>query len=736
MTAETREPVLQATLLSLRGWAGMTRQFEERPDQTPVQPWPARLIDYTAVQLVLDVFAARASLRLSGVGSSGLDGALASPSAPNPRPNRELAYEGFVLAQALDVNIVALRREENARAWLAEVGAFEDVERRRLLHLAYERRHRVGVLDGLVAHSRMRAVSPPAPRFQAVFCIDDRECSTRRHLEEAQPDVETFGYAGFFGVAMAYQGLDDLRAKPLCPVNVVPRHRIDERAMRPDEEAAYLAARRRIGSVAHSVNVGAKSMARGGLLAAPLGIVSMGALIGRCLAPRLTEKIANRLTHVAASPPMTRLALLRRSEEPDEDGRAVGYSIEEMADVVEALLLTTALYDSSKPGGGLSRVVLICGHGSSSLNNPHEAAHDCGATGGGRGGPNARAFAGMANRPEVRALLRGRGLEIADETWFVGCYHNTCDDSMVYYDQTLVPDELADEFAHAKAAMGVACELDAHERCRRFESAPPSMRVDEALAHAEAHATDLAQPRPEYGHATNAVAIVGRRSRTRGLFLDRRAFLVSYDPERDEDGALLERLLGAVVPVGAGINLEYYFSFVDPVGYGSGTKLPHNITGLVGVMDGHASDLRTGLPWQMVEIHEPVRLLSIVEAKRETLERILAANPGMAQFLMNGWVQFVRWDPDSDEMEVLTPTGFRTYVPANPHIPVVEYSAEFYGGHSGHLGCARANAAFRSVNPSVNPSGAVGPGGPDGPAEVTGEDPAERAAAAPAGVKS
>jgi uncharacterized protein YbcC (UPF0753/DUF2309 family) len=138
----------------------------------------------------------------------------------------------------------------------------------------------------------------------------------------------------------------------------------------------------------------------------------------------------------------------------------------------------------------------------------------------------------------------------------------------------------------------------------------------------EARSVDLAQVRPELGHATNAVCIIGRRWRTRGLFLDRRAFLVSYDPGTDDDGTILARTLAAVGPVGAGINLEYFFSVVDRLGYGAGTKLPHNITGLIGVMDGHASDLRTGLPWQMVEIHEPVRLLVVID---QTPEKIMAA---------------------------------------------------------------------------------------------------------------
>src|SRR5207248_7048724 len=138
-------------------------------------------------------------------------------------------------------------------------------------------------------------------------------------------------------------------------------------------------------------------------------------------------------------------------------------------------------------------------------------------------------------------------------------------------------------------------------------------------------AEDLSQVRPEWGHATNALTVVGRRRRTRGLFLDRRAFLNSYDPTQDDaDGTVLERILQAAVPVCAGISLEYYFSYVDNTGYGSGTKLPHNIASLLGVMDGAASDLRTGLRWQMVEMHEPVRQLFVIERTPETLRKVLS----------------------------------------------------------------------------------------------------------------
>ncbi len=201
---------------------------------------------------------------------------------------------------------------------------------------------------------------------------------------------------------------------------------------------------------------------------------------------------------------------------------------------------------------------------------------------------------------------------------------------------------------------------------------------------------------PSYGHATNAVCIVGRRSRTRGLFLDRRAFLVSYDPTEDPTGTILAALLRSVVPVGAGINLEYYFSFVDPTGYGCGTKLPHNIVGLVGVMDGHASDLRTGLPWQMVEIHEPVRLLTIVEAKTEILERVLAQEETLANLVNKQWIQFVSWDPDSEALAVYEKGRFRPYAVENPAIDIVNRSADYYSRRRAHLSPAHVKAGLLS----------------------------------------
>jgi uncharacterized protein YbcC (UPF0753/DUF2309 family) len=281
------------------------------------------------------------------------------------------------------------------------------------------------------------------------------------------------------------------------------------------------------------------------------------------------------------------------------------------------------------------------------------------------------------------------GLVIPKETVFIGAFHNTCDDSIEYYDLDRLPYTHRGDFETARRAIDEARRRNAHERCRRFESAELALSEEAALRHVQARAEDLSQVRPECGHATNAICLVGRRSRTKGLYLDRRTFLTSYDPTQDDErGTILERILQAVIPVCAGINLEYYFCYVDNKGYGCGTKLPHNISALLGVMDGAASDLRSGLPWQMVEIHEPVRIVFVLETTTATILDVLARNPAMSQLVHNSWVQLAVLDPHSAQIQLFRDHRFELYEPETATLPVVKSSLDWYRGWRDHLGFA------------------------------------------------
>jgi uncharacterized protein YbcC (UPF0753/DUF2309 family) len=673
---------LSAELLALRGWAGIVRQIEGRPDRVPARDLTVTLRGYLAVRLLFERAAlAHAARTVSFDGPlTELRSRLRDRLAPPPGPTTfERAWPLFHVAQlrGLDASIVERWTDRDVAAVEAELEELDDVPRRRILHQAFERTIRHRLYDALIGHVPQPRPEPPA--FQAVFCLDEREESFRRHLEEVEPACETFSTAGFFNVAMYHQGVTDAHPRPLCPVAIRPTHYVAE----IDPEADRLAGRSRrlqrraAGFLGYNVHLGSRLPVQGAVLMTAFGWLALVPLVLRVVFPWLSSRW-RRVQEQSLTASRTRLQL-DRVDAPPPIATYSGFTVREMADIVRRVVEDTGLRDRLAP------LVLIVGHGSISLNNPHESAHDCGACGGGRGGPNARAFAQMANDARVRRLLAGEGLPLAPGTWFVGAQRNTCNNEVTFFDEDLVPAASRRLFERARESVDEARRREAHERCRRFDAVPGWYPPLAALAHVEGRAADLAQPRPEYGHATNAFCIVGRRRRTRGLFLDRRAFLVSYDPTRDDDGAILARIMAAVVPVVAGISLEYYFSYVDPTGYGCGTKLPHNVTSLLGVMDGAQSDLRTGLPWQMVEIHEPARLAIVVEGPPDRIRRVVEGNPVVERLARNRWIWLACLDAESGALWERRSTGFVRHAAQHPLAVVAGDSADWYQGKHGFL---------------------------------------------------
>jgi uncharacterized protein len=695
VSGEEWEPFLSSTLLALRGWAGMLHHVESRGDRV-VHPIPrGSLIEFLAVRLILDRLAT-AHVARTGLGVETpvrefwhLLREQVDPYWPPSVEQR--AFLVFQLAQIFGTPPGALH-ELSRLEWtrlLREIEEFSGLERRRIFHEAYEQRFYTQSLDAIALHSRHSAPTPRTPRFQAIFCIDEREESIRRQVEEIAPDSTTFGTAGFFSIPMYFRGAGDAHFVPLCPAVVRPRHYVVEQVVAPLEAESRRRARSRaFGMASHRFHAESRSIGVGAVLTALLGVLASFPLVAGTLFPRLTAQFRRRMVRFV-QPPRTRLQLERIDPDPRPDLGYQGFTIDEMTDIAEKVLREIGLTS------GFARLVLAIGHGSTSMNNPHESAHDCGACGGARGGPNGRALAQMLNERRVRERLALRGLTVPDHTIFVGGMHNTSNESMTFYDADLVPESHREEFEAARADIERACDHDAHERCRRFRSAPLTSSLAAARQHVEGRAEDLAQVRPEWGHATNGLCVVGRRELTRGLFLDRRAFLTSYNPDQDDaDGTILERILQAVVPVCAGISLEYYFSYVDNKGWGAGTKLPHNIACLLGVMDGASSDLRTGLPWQMVEIHEPVRIVFVVETTTETIARILSRNPGIARLCRNAWVRLAVIAPDTRRLSVFIDGEFRPYEPQSTVLPQTSSSYDWYRGWRDHLEFAEIARGF------------------------------------------
>jgi uncharacterized protein YbcC (UPF0753/DUF2309 family) len=689
---------IPANLLALRGWAGMLWQMEVRGDRVPFAVPGGSLVEFLAVRLILKRqavgYIARTKLNYQGPLCEFREYLRTRHRGDPPHLRAQRAFTVFQLSQLLGWSpprLFSLKPADWERL-IGEIEAFSGPERRRVLHQAFERRFHIRAMDALAIHGRRPVERVENPAFQAVFCIDSREESFRRHLEEVEPRVETYGAAGFFGVAMYYKGVADAHFAALCPIVVRPRHWVTEEVLYSLQEVdqRMRRARRAFGRAAEQVYRGSRGVAVGALLTAVFGVFSSIPLVARVLFPRLTAWI-RRMADAFIQPPLvTRLRIERTEETPGSEGERIGFNLDEMACLSERQLGDIGLTR------GFSRLVLFLGHGSSCLNNPHKSAYDCGACSGSAGGPNARALAAMLNDPRVRDRLARRGLNIPAETVFLGGQHNTSTDTIAFFDIDLLPKSHIRDFESARETLWRACERNAHERCRRFRSARLDFTLEEAHEHVEVRAEDLAQTRPEFGNATNAIAFVGRRGRTRNLFLDRRSFLVSYDPTQDDpDGAILGRILSAIVPVCSGINLQYFFSSIDNRGWGAGTKLPHNVTSLLGVMDGSASDMRTGLPWQGVEIHEPVRLLFVMETTPTQIEKIMDRDAAVSRILRNGWVQLALLHPDTSQLLVYRNGTFHPHEPSVHELRTTPGSFDWYRGWRDHLD-------FAVIEPAVS----------------------------------
>lgn len=670
------ESFLLETALALRGWAGMVHQLEVRPDRAPVWPAPARLVDFLAVRLLIEraVLADVARNHDLSAPLAELRGVLASDArAPRTPSVEDRAFASFHLAQLLGLDALRVARltGDDVSELEQEVVDHRRVHERRWLHAAFEWHLRRRFFDAMTSH---RAESAPAPRLQAVFCVDDREESIRRHLEEIDERIETASTAGFFGVAMYHQGARDARPRPLAPVVVQPKHWVPVELSEEGRARGLVRDFDRLR--AQTLHLGSRSLLRGALVSLA-GVLSLVPLVLRVLSPRLFGTVT------VPARGEGRILVDRIDDVTPPVGEKVGYAADEMVDIVAGVLRELSL-----GGGRLARLVVVCGHAADSLNNPHRSAYDCGACGGGPGGANARAFATMANRPSIREALKARGLTIPESTWFLAAEHNTTDDSIRWFDEDDVPESHAADLVHARASFEEACRRNAEERCRRFARAASStLGGDDALDAVRGRRWDLAEPRPEYNHATNAFSVVGRRKRTRGLFLDRRAFLVSYDPTRDdEQSSTLKRIMDAIVPVLVGINLEYFFGAIDNEVYGAGTKLPHNVASLLGVMNGAQGDLRTGLWSQTVEIHEPVRLTMMVETTPEKLAAVVASSDSLSRLVRNRWLFLASLSPDGPEIVVASDGDPRPHV-ARQALPVVPApSAGWFRGKRGNLG--------------------------------------------------
>lgn len=294
---------------------------------------------------------------------------------------------------------------------------------------------------------------------------------------------------------------------------------------------------------------------------------------------------------------------------------------------------------------GFAPLVMITGHGSNTTNNPHASGLDCGACGGQSGEANARLAAAVLNDAKVRVGLKEQGIEIPEDTFFLAGLHDTTTDTVTVLNQKDVPESHAAQLQMLQQQLAQAGQLARQERSRRLNISDNS-DVDRAVM---ARSQDWSQVRPEWGLAGCSAFIVAPRNRTLGKDLQGRAFMHSYNWQQDEKFEILELIMTAPMVVASWISLQYYASTVENKLFGAGNKTLHNVVGKMGILEGNGGDLRVGLPWQSVHDgenhqHAPNRLMVMIEAPLDAIERIIQKHETVRELVTNGWLSLVALD--------------------------------------------------------------------------------------------
>lgn len=544
--------------------------------------------------------------------------------------------ELLAIRAAWDALLAPTLPAERLRAWSqgwAQVDAAVVAERAQQ-HAGWQRlQAQERALQRTLIDTVTRPVAAPAdtPRVQAVFCIDVRSEVFRRALEAADPGIATRGFAGFFGLPVDYRPAGTAWRQPQLPGLLSPALTVDDAAPERSLAEALAARRRERLTDAARWDAWRGTPATGFSFVESCGLLYAGAL--------LTDSLGG-----SATAPWQHAGL--KADEAATLRPQLGLDAERGAELAAGVLRAMGLV------AGFAPLLLLCGHGGQSANNPHAAGLDCGACGGQSGEVNARALATLLNDPAVREALRGHGIVLPATTHVLAGLHNTTTDEVTLFDTDRVPAAWADALAALQRSLSAAGDT------ARAERAPglglPALPPAQLLKRVRERATHWAETRPEWGLADNAAFIAAPRARTQGAKLDGRVFLHDYDHRLDPDHGVLTLILTAPVVVAHWINLQYLASTVDPLRQGAGNKLLHNVVGGgVGVFEGNGGDLRIGLPWQSVHDgerlrHAPLRLSVFVEALREAVDGVLAAHDTVRRLVDHGWLHLFAMEAEAE----------------------------------------------------------------------------------------
>lgn len=459
----------------------------------------------------------------------------------------------------------------------------------------------------------------PAPTVQAFFCIDVRSEVFRRAIESTSSKVETHGFAGFFGLPIEYIPFGRAAGGSQCPVLLSPSFQIREvpQGEEIENQTAMLRKKGIVERIKFSWNA-IKSSA----ISSFSFVETAGLLFGpRLLGDSFLQKSNKDKTRHNCGPTI------------DIDGDT-GISLEDRIAVARGALGHMGLTKK------FAEIVLLCGHGSETKNNPYGSGLDCGACGGHTGEANARVAAAILNDPQVRAELSGHGIEIPESTRFVPGLHNTTTDEVALFDVCGLEKTHGTALAELEEILAEAGRKARAERASLLGLDPGTSGFHQKVF---SRSKDWAQVRPEWGLAGNAAFVAAPRSRTKNADLSGRVFLHHYNHGDHDDLSTLELIMTAPLVVANWINLQYYGSTVNNKAFGSGDKVLHNLVGAEGVCLGNSGDLQTGLPLQSLHdgkkwIHEPVRLHAFIEAPKECIDQVMEKHESIRTLVNGGWL--------------------------------------------------------------------------------------------------
>jgi uncharacterized protein YbcC (UPF0753/DUF2309 family) len=477
-----------------------------------------------------------------------------------------------------------------------------------ILQEASERGAQRILAETLAAPGTVATVNRPA--LQAAFCIDVRSEVFRRALESANPDIRTFGFAGFFGLAASYRRFASDVQELRLPVLLNPK--LTTCSGGPEDAASDTSAR-------------FKARATRAWGRFKLAAVSSFAFV-EATGPVYAIKLVSDALGLHITPP------------PNEPAPRLDPALDLATRTKDAEMVLRAMSLTTN----FARLVLLAGHGANVVNNPHASGLHCGACGGYSGEVNARLLAALLNDLEVRTGLAPQGIAIPADTLFLGALHVTTTDAVTLYadDHPSAPHQ--SDIRQAKAWLEAAGVISRSERALRLPRATGE-------ASLPSRSRDWAELRPEWALAGCKAFIAAPRRRTVGKILEGRAFLHDYDWKIDTNFDVLELILTAPVVVASWISLQYYGSTVAPKVFGGGNKLLHNVTGGIGVVEGNGGLMRAGLPWQSVHdgeqyMHEPLRLSVCIEAPREAITEIVKRHDDVRALFDNRWLHLFALD--------------------------------------------------------------------------------------------